>query len=67
MIRAVDAEPDVPTPCVMACVVDPGHGCCRGCWRTLGEISAWHRYSRAEKLGVLAQLDNRRTAHTTST
>lgn len=66
MTQAVDAQADVPSPCVMACVVDSGHGFCLGCWRTLSEISAWHRYSRAEKLGVLAQINSRRSTHSTN-
>lgn len=65
MNPAIDA--DVPSPCVMECVVHQGHGYCLGCWRTLAEISAWHRYSNAEKTGVLAQIEGRRATYSTST
>ena len=60
-------QADVPSPCILECVVHQGHGYCLGCWRTLAEISAWHRYSNAEKTGALAQIEHRRTAHSTIT
>ncbi len=62
-----DVETDVPSPCVMECIVHQGLGYCLGCWRTLAEISGWHRYSNAEKNGVLAQTEHRRVTHSTST
>ena len=57
--------PDIESPCVRDCVVDQGHGLCVGCWRTLREISDWHRYDPAQKLAVLAQIESRRAACST--
>jgi predicted Fe-S protein YdhL (DUF1289 family) len=31
----------VLSPCNQICLMDPASGCCRGCGRTLGEISGW--------------------------
>jgi uncharacterized protein len=60
-----NALPEVESPCIGACLVDQGHGFCVGCWRTLREISDWHRYSPQEKHALLAQLEGRRATHST--
>jgi predicted Fe-S protein YdhL (DUF1289 family) len=44
-------------------MIDPGHDFCVGCWRTLQEISDWHRYTPAQKQALLARLEDRRAAH----
>lgn len=54
---------DVESPCVRICMIDPGHDFCVGCWRTLREISDWHRYTPIQKLDLLARLQARRAAH----
>jgi predicted Fe-S protein YdhL (DUF1289 family) len=33
--------PDIETPCVKVCVVDPETQFCIGCGRTRGEIASW--------------------------
>jgi predicted Fe-S protein YdhL (DUF1289 family) len=43
-------------------VVDAERGLCRGCHRTLVEISYWVNYSRAGKLAVLAKIAQRKAA-----
>jgi uncharacterized protein len=53
-----EAEP--LSPCVAICVLDPASGYCRGCWRTIDEISRWLQLSREEKRRVLAALPARR-------
>ncbi len=65
MIMPADTLPDVESPCVMSCVVDQGHGYCLGCWRTLTEISHWHRYDPVQKRAVLAEIETRRITHAT--
>lgn len=60
-----DTQPDVESPCVWDCMVDQGHGYCISCWRTLCEISAWHRYDPAQKHAVLADIETRRATHAT--
>ena len=42
--RAVSADDDnVPSPCISVCRISTETGLCEGCFRTLGEISAWSR------------------------
>ncbi|MDP1671773.1 MAG: DUF1289 domain-containing protein [Burkholderiales bacterium] len=53
---------EVESPCVRICMIDPGHDFCVGCWRTLQEISDWHRYTPSQKLALLARLEDRRIA-----
>ena len=53
-------DDDVPSPCVKICVVDETREVCRGCYRTLDEISNWTTYTRAEKIALLDDLARRR-------
>lgn len=42
--RTVEAAGDiVPSPCISVCRINAESGMCEGCFRTLGEISAWAR------------------------
>ena len=43
------AGDDIPTPCISVCRVNADDGLCEGCFRTLGEISAWGRSTAANK------------------
>ena len=43
------AGEDIPTPCISVCHVNADDGLCEGCFRTLGEISAWGRSTAANK------------------
>jgi len=43
------AGDDIPTPCISVCRVNEDNGLCEGCFRTLGEISAWGRSTPANK------------------
>ena len=52
-------DDDVPSPCVRICVVDEARDICRGCYRTLDEISKWASYSREHKLALLSELKQR--------
>jgi predicted Fe-S protein YdhL (DUF1289 family) len=52
----------IDSPCIKICVVDAKRGWCRGCHRTLAEISRWVNYSRAEKLAVMKNIAQRRAA-----
>jgi predicted Fe-S protein YdhL (DUF1289 family) len=53
-------QPEVDSPCVNVCRMDPVSGYCEGCRRSLEEIACWSAYSAAEKRAVLAQLPARR-------
>ena len=50
----------VPSPCLSICMMDDASSYCEGCFRTLDEIRDWMIMDREEKLGVLAQLEQRR-------
>jgi predicted Fe-S protein YdhL (DUF1289 family) len=53
-------EADVESPCARICVIDEGSGWCRGCWRTLDEISHWARLTPAQKHACLDRCAERR-------
>lgn len=53
-------EPVVPSPCVGTCELDAGTGLCRGCSRTMDEISSWPTLGAAEKRRVLDRIVRRR-------
>lgn len=53
---------DIESPCTNVCVIEQDSGLCRGCHRTLAEISSWMSYTRAEKLAVLEQIARRKAA-----
>jgi uncharacterized protein len=64
-MSAAGKEPqDVESPCVRICMIDPDHDFCVGCWRTLREISDWHRYTPEQKQSLLPVLEDRRTTCT---
>jgi uncharacterized protein len=50
----------VPSPCTRVCVIDPVSALCRGCLRTIDEITDWSGKSPAEKRAVLTALEKRR-------
>jgi len=49
-------DDDVESPCTSVCIIDQESGLCRGCRRTLTEISRWMSYSRDEKVALLQTL-----------
>jgi predicted Fe-S protein YdhL (DUF1289 family) len=60
-MTAPDPEsPQVPSPCVSVCVIDPPTGLCAGCYRTLDEIAGWIDFSAEERRTLLAALPARR-------
>jgi len=52
----------IESPCVRVCVIEASSGWCRGCWRTLDEISFWVRYTSEEQRQVMQHLAARRAA-----
>ncbi|QWD93185.1 DUF1289 domain-containing protein [Polynucleobacter asymbioticus] len=50
----------VPSPCNHYCEIDPQNGYCRGCYRTLAEITSWSVMTDEEKLAVYAHISERR-------
>jgi uncharacterized protein len=51
--------PDIETPCVRVCVVDPETLFCIGCGRTRGEIAAWIGMSVDDRRSVMTALPER--------
>jgi len=51
------------SPCIDVCRMDEASGLCRGCFRTLEEISVWSRAAPAERLRILAAVERRRAEH----
>ncbi len=47
------------SPCIRLCVIDPASKLCEGCGRTLQEIAQWSRLSEAERLAIMATLEER--------
>jgi predicted Fe-S protein YdhL (DUF1289 family) len=56
------AKGPVETPCVDICEVDCGSGLCRGCGRTIAEISNWASMSSAERRRIMSELAARKAA-----
>jgi len=54
--------PDIPSPCIGVCALDPGTGQCLGCLRTAREIQEWPRADNARKFEMLQDLKARRIA-----
>ncbi|WP_448659862.1 DUF1289 domain-containing protein [Sphingomonas sp. CJ99] len=60
---AAPARPDaVASPCINTCRLDRESGWCLGCLRTGDEIAAWPNADDAQRLTILARLDQRRVA-----
>lgn len=48
------------SPCVGLCRINPAHGWCEGCFRSLDEIAAWSRLSPADREPIWLSLPLRR-------
>jgi uncharacterized protein len=51
--------PDIETPCIKICVVDPETQFCIGCGRTRGEIASWISMSVEGRREIIAALPER--------
>ena len=51
--------PDIETPCIKICVVEPETGFCIGCGRTRGEVAAWLAMSPTERHTIIEALPER--------
>ena len=54
--------PDIPSPCIAVCELDPVSRLCRGCLRSPREIARWPYADNAEKHAILQALRQRRRA-----
>ncbi|MBI1276268.1 DUF1289 domain-containing protein [bacterium] len=55
----MNAETQVPTPCVKVCKLDPDTGYCLGCFRTREEVANWLTMTDDEKRAVWASFEAR--------
>jgi predicted Fe-S protein YdhL (DUF1289 family) len=53
---------DIDSPCNRICIVETASGFCRGCFRTLREISYWARFTRIQKLALPEEIEQRKAA-----
>lgn len=53
------ATAGVPSPCISVCEMDEATLSCKGCFRTLAEISQWSRLLDADKLAVWQLIEAR--------
>ena len=52
----------IPSPCIKDCTLDAAHGLCRGCYRTVAEITAWPFLLPTERQALLQELPARRAS-----
>ncbi len=48
--------PEIETPCIKVCVVDPESGFCIGCGRNRLEIGNWLGFSPAQRTDIIVEL-----------
>ena len=54
--------PDIPSPCIGVCRLDPLTRRCAGCLRTPREIARWPEAGNEERLAIVRELRQRRRA-----
>jgi uncharacterized protein len=54
--------PDIPSPCIGVCHLDPATRRCAGCLRTPAEIAGWPGATPAERYAIVQRLRERRRA-----
>lgn len=50
------------SPCINVCIIDRVTRECKGCLRTIDQISSWTRYTDAERAAIMADIERRRAA-----
>lgn len=59
-VRGICRSSDMlPSPCVSVCRISADSGLCEGCFRTLGEISAWSRLPADDKRALWRTIEQR--------
>ena len=56
----MDEVPDYSSPCNRVCTLEPATDICMGCFRSLDEISAWTRFTNAERQAIRDALPERK-------
>jgi predicted Fe-S protein YdhL (DUF1289 family) len=57
-----DPDADPASPCREVCLLDRSSGLCKGCLRSVEEITAWRDAPASEKRAILARVAQRRAA-----
>jgi len=57
------SEQEPKSPCISVCVLD-GNDICKGCFRSVDEISDWFMSTAAEKRDIIARARQRMLAAT---
>lgn len=53
----------IASPCINVCQMDSASGLCRGCFRTLDEITRWTRIDDVERATIINAAARRRLDH----
>lgn len=48
-MTALNAAPNIESPCKLICALDLESGICTGCGRTREDIARWLQYSKAQR------------------
>lgn len=48
------------SPCTNVCVIDPASRLCKGCLRSIDEITAWGRLTDEQRRAIMQTLPDRR-------
>lgn len=57
--QTIDAETDVPSPCISVCRMSTTSGLCEGCFRTRDEIASWSRADNDGKRSLWKIIEQR--------
>jgi uncharacterized protein len=57
--RARHVDPEVPSPCISVCQMNPATDLCSGCYRTVDEIASWSRLDDPQRLAVWERIEAR--------
>lgn len=61
-VRAQRKAHALPSPCISVCRMEVASGLCKGCLRTIEEISAWSRLDDEGKRAIWGQIEQRALA-----
>lgn len=57
--RARHVDPEVPSPCISVCQMNPATQWCSGCFRSIDEIAKWGTLGEKERLAVWERVEAR--------
>lgn len=51
---------EIKSPCIKVCAINTSSGYCKGCYRTIDEISSWMFLNNKEKKIILTKIETRK-------